>query len=268
MLNCVTTETVQITPALAAKWLQQRGHNRPICTANVNRLADEIEKGDWCLNGEPIIFADTGLLLDGQHRLSAVIKAKQSITCLVVSGVQEQAWGSINSGMKRTAGHVLGANGEKSASMLAASLSWVVKYDDGNITRGRGVTSLDILRALDRHPEIRDSIVFARLAEKVLYPGLGTYCHWRMARIDADAAAEFFHKLSTGSNLAPKHPVLLLRDRLREMRSFRYRTATIDILCLVTRAWNAYINGKHELRFLRVHQPGEPFPDFLSVGKY
>lgn len=51
--------------------------NRPIYTATVLTLKQEILRGRWQLNGEPIILGKTGLILNGQHSLLALIAAHE-----------------------------------------------------------------------------------------------------------------------------------------------------------------------------------------------
>jgi hypothetical protein len=87
--------------------------NRPITVGNVKKLKQEILKKRWCgpcgsggtVNGEPIIIGRTGLLLNGQHTLIALVLSNHewakdperypdwptppTIDKVVVSGVDE-----------------------------------------------------------------------------------------------------------------------------------------------------------------------------------
>jgi hypothetical protein len=51
--------------------------NRPLDNGNLLKLAQEILRGRWRFNGEPIIIGSTGLILNGQHSLLALILAAQ-----------------------------------------------------------------------------------------------------------------------------------------------------------------------------------------------
>lgn len=51
--------------------------NRPLYWSNVDSLKQEILCGRWRFNGEPIIIGSTGLLLNGQHTLLALIIAAE-----------------------------------------------------------------------------------------------------------------------------------------------------------------------------------------------
>ncbi len=62
-----------ITPGQSEEWLKNNNkHNRPLSRKDIERYAASMESGRWLLNGETIIFDNTGNLLNGQHRLVAV----------------------------------------------------------------------------------------------------------------------------------------------------------------------------------------------------
>ena len=67
----VSIETID--PETAAKWLKCNTRNRPVRRGHVNFIAREISSGLWQLNGQTIVVSDTEDVLDGQHRLHAVI---------------------------------------------------------------------------------------------------------------------------------------------------------------------------------------------------
>ena len=47
----------------------------------------EMQDGKWRLNGKTICFDSTGRLLNGQHRLSAVVRSGVTLTTVVVRGL-------------------------------------------------------------------------------------------------------------------------------------------------------------------------------------
>src|SRR6185312_9758127 len=62
-----------IDAEVAARYLAQGRAGRPPAPSQVDALADEIRQGNWQANGQPICFSRTGLLLNGQNRLLAVM---------------------------------------------------------------------------------------------------------------------------------------------------------------------------------------------------
>lgn len=76
----------EITPEAAQKVLQaqQPGWNRRISQADVDYLVNEIETGAWREDsGKIILVKENGRLIDGQHRLSAVVRANKPVTVWV-----------------------------------------------------------------------------------------------------------------------------------------------------------------------------------------
>ena len=93
---------VTITVEMAKQWLEKNDHNRKVTIARVNRYAEDIKNNMWLANGESIIISESGKLLDGQHRLLAVVEAGLEIEALVVTGIPDvqdgvDTFGTINS---------------------------------------------------------------------------------------------------------------------------------------------------------------------------
>ena len=95
-----------ITPEIAKTMLGENVNNRRISRDNVNLFAREIRNGEWRFNGEAIKFGKDGRLLDGQHRLLAVIAADKPLTTLVIRGLEDETQQTMDSGKTRTLGDV------------------------------------------------------------------------------------------------------------------------------------------------------------------
>lgn len=80
-------KTEQVTPEMAAEWLKRNVVNRNIAMSRVNAYAEDMRSGNWQLNGEPIVFNESGELKDGQHRLMAVVKSGKMVAMAVVYDV-------------------------------------------------------------------------------------------------------------------------------------------------------------------------------------
>ena len=85
----VTVET--ITPELAEQYLGNNHKHREIRDSKVEKLAAAMTDDNWQLNGKTIVFDKDGVLLNGQHRLTAVILSGKSLTTLVVKGIEKEA---------------------------------------------------------------------------------------------------------------------------------------------------------------------------------
>jgi len=80
---------VKINPEKAQELLANNAHNRKVTLSRVKEYASEMRNGMWAYNGEAIIVSVSGRLLDGQHRLLAVIEANVEIETELVEGVPD-----------------------------------------------------------------------------------------------------------------------------------------------------------------------------------
>ena len=86
-INQINAEVMTITPAMAAEMLTRNLNNRPISKPYVRMLADEIKSGNWETTNQGIGFSVNGTLIDGQHRLAAIVLANIPASVIVVTGL-------------------------------------------------------------------------------------------------------------------------------------------------------------------------------------
>ena len=99
----VCSEVLTITPKIAEYLISNNWpENRKLSETTYKKYAVDIKNGNWKLNGEAVIFTKTSKLVDGQHRLWAVIEAEAPFTTLVTFGVEEDAFSTIDSGYTRS----------------------------------------------------------------------------------------------------------------------------------------------------------------------
>lgn len=245
----ITAKVETITPEIAKTMLGENVNNRRISRDNVNLFAREIRNGEWRFNGEAIKFGKDGRLLDGQHRLLAVIAADKPLTTLVIRGLEDETQQTMDSGKTRTLGDVLTLRGEKNSTQLASLARAVYLADQ----LGMEAAAQNDLKTHTR----RDYLVHrpdpatggrARRITRVPQPIRGLLTSsmfaslwWTFAHIDTDEANRFFTSLASGANLQADDPILILRNTLmaqphkagRSTRDNRVRIAALTI-----KAWN------------------------------
>jgi hypothetical protein len=123
------TETVLVTPELAASWLDQNSRNRSLSVPRVNVYALDMRKGTWAYNPQPIILTAEGQLLDGQHRLHAVIKSGVPTNFEVVFGAPRETQDVIDRGRTRSVKDTLAFSGVTNANVVAAAARQILRYD-------------------------------------------------------------------------------------------------------------------------------------------
>ena len=83
------SQIMEVTPSLAAEWLKSNNFNRNISHPTVARYASDMCNGKWKLTHQGIAFDGQGVLVDGQHRLSAVIKSGVTVPMMVTWGASK-----------------------------------------------------------------------------------------------------------------------------------------------------------------------------------
>lgn len=92
----------EITPSTAHSYLAKSVGNRHLNADYVLSLAVAMETGKWDAEASEIVFDETGALVDGHHRLHAIIAYDKSVTMLVKRGVSKSARAVIDTGRTRT----------------------------------------------------------------------------------------------------------------------------------------------------------------------
>ncbi len=93
---------ITLTPKMAKEWLLSNTKNRPLRKATVTRYANEINKGNWVYNGESIKISSSNVIIDGQHRLHAVVLSGKSIDIELLTELSDDVFCTIDQGKTRT----------------------------------------------------------------------------------------------------------------------------------------------------------------------
>lgn len=241
-----------ITPEYAKQLLEQNPHNRPLSRSTVERYAADMKAGNWNNNGQGIVLTPEGNLLDGQHRMAAVVMSNMSIGMLVVRGVPHETFVTMDSGKPRSLGDVLAIEGYVHVNTLAGMARASYGYCAGVSVRYPATKT--VLEAFVReHPYLGD---VARLIgnTKLTIPRspLGAVLFLGNTRRNMDEeVTEFIEGLSSGVGLFKGDARLTLRDWFAAQRiKERGRLSTETVFAAVGRAWNAYASGK-ELSVLK-----------------
>lgn len=256
---------------MARTWLEKNvPHNRGVRSQVVAAYARDMLAGKWYISGDPIRFDVNGKLIDGQHRLKAIIEADIPIKSFVVRDIPEEAFLVLDSGIKRTMGDELTFAGEKNAIALAAGTHQLMRYERGIMDKG---TSLKATRheykdALDRNGEIRDSVRYGQMTKDIMRHSFGTALHYLFSRKDKVLADDFFIRLAQGTNLKDDDPIYLLRERLmrENMKGSKTRMIPREIIALTIKAWNAKRKDEkpRSLRWRGNREGAEEFPVVMS----
>lgn len=242
-----TIET--INPTTAGAWLELNKENRPVRDRHVAALAKDMAEGRWQLNGEAIVFDWNGLLLDGQHRLWAAFDHQQTFTSLVVRGVDPTAFKTIDSGLKRSAGDVLGKAGIAYGPLVAATIRLVHTIEQSSDKLSavyQRITNAETAELVATYPGVVEAaqVVGANkklrsLCSPAAMAGLVYYA----TEDSPDAMKEFTEALATGAGMPKGDPRLTARNYFINLRMRKITLKHLDQLALLLKAWNTWRVG-------------------------
>lgn len=266
---------MDVTPDIAAKWLEGKCPNRNISEHLVNKFARDMIAGAWHLNGETVVFDTTEALLDGQHRLWAVVESGVTVRMCVIKGADPKSMDTYDTGRSRSFSDVLKIRGKSNnPSMASAGARWWRWYDNfrsGNLTTG-GTPSHDELRlSLENHPSLETAISIInghRVSNRkstVVPGGIMTFVLAGALEANEQKAELWFHQMATGENLKVGDPAHTLRERMFQDKSALRHMDSMTICAYTIKSWNAFYRGR-DLKHLKwgVIKGGdqEAFPEF------
>lgn len=245
-----------ITPMLAKSWLQKNEINRKINEPHVTQLVREMKAGNFRVNGDTIKFGKDGRLLDGQHRLTAVVKSGVTIKSYVLRNLSNDSFKFIDIGRNRTAGDVLSIEGITNATTMAAMAKFIISYRSGayaqaiGISSNRGakkVTNFDVSEFISNHKKsMVESYEFGnnRRANLLVTSTVISSLHYIFKKLDHEKANEFCQSFSDGVNLAKTSPIYALRERFIVNERKKYKMPNYEKVALIIKAWNAFRSNK------------------------
>lgn len=255
----------RIGPAEARRYLEANTKNRPLNKRHATRLCLSMAANEWWMNGEAIIFCIDGTLLNGQHRLTAIVQSGIAVDVMVVRGIDEAAFRTMDGVKARTTGDVLAMDGERNANNVAAAVQALVSFVDANgsvqplITSGRKATPILTARVLNVYPQLRDS-VDAMLRSRFYRNQHGFMLHFLFSLVSERLANEFAAVLAEGDSDIGR-PYLIYRESL--VRTPMRPDLRRSYAAKAVKAFNAERLGHRPKMFK--FSPGEEFPTIVGL---
>ncbi|HZC51580.1 MAG TPA: hypothetical protein VE441_03660 [Mycobacterium sp.] len=271
------SRVVKITPDKAEEMLAANTANRPVSKSTVRAFAEAMRRGDWLVTHQGIAFDSNGVLVDGQHRLAAVIEADLPVEMTVFTEVEPDTFDVLDTGKRRNAADVLAIEGEKSTTLLAAMVRTVWLFhnraDASWSGGGAAVTNHQIVQTLVAHPRIRE---FVPLGERIANEtgmikssaGASAYLIEQANRSRKTQLEDWYDGIIDGTGLAKNDPRLVFRRTMftlarRQAGVVQRRRDTREHVALHLKAFNAWAAGEslNHLRFTA----REPVPAITKI---
>lgn len=208
-----------ISPTIAARYLQRNHGNRQLITAHVNALARDMRLGRWMLSPQPICFAEGGDLLNGQHRLNAVILADVSIEIPVVRNLPDTASNTydLHAARSPVAANLPAGFGDKALVNAMANLLWRREIAPDSLPRAKA-SAEELREILAAHPRLIELRTLARRAVELGRASVLGYSAYVIERENADLSQPFLDGLFGVGPAPVGSSVATLRRRLLRMR--------------------------------------------------
>lgn len=254
-------EVISVDPPTAQQWLDTIHHQRGLSLGKVVEFAADMEHGRWGTDYMPIVFDADGHLVNGQHRLSAVVLSATTQTFYVIRDAHEDDILYMDKGRPRSVADQLKIHGVAQSANLAPVVKAVVLYHNmsDQIWAGpmvkKHATSTAIeklgLSNTDKFSEcvrlgqlVRSDYRSAPLTSTAAFIYLAGEYSNNLTRLD-----EFIDGIATGVGLYASDPRLAWRNYMASKR-LRWGSYQSDLLGTI-KCWNAFVS-KRNIRTLRV----------------
>lgn len=250
---------VQVTPDTAVAWLEANTHNRDVRQTTVDQIAGEMSAGRWAFNGEPIQFDHNGVLLNGQHRLWAVVQSGTTQQFLVVRGLAPDTQLTMDQGNRRTPKEQLHLSGLAVDNSVAAAIRVYLQWQTGRFfgdqaKRDAKIATTEIVEWAHSHPqsiEIMRDLLASGVRRLPVRPSISLAVGLRFCEIDREAAQLFLGSLISGADLHSGSPRLALLQRLRRIKDSGTHVTDKEMVGFFVVAWNAERRGRSMTKLQR-----------------
>lgn len=247
------SRVVQFSPELATYVLDNLNiGNRSKKRKNIRDYAADMSVDNWSLTGVPIVFGSHGMLLDGQNRLSACVRANKPFMTHCVFGVDKDSFVHFDVGKKRTNADIFTIMGVPYPRETGLAIRMMKAWESGK-TDGRGVElTHDQMRSIYNN-EIDANVLElcikkAKAVNKhTTYPVAQLvalmYVAWEQGH--SEKIKQFADDLAAGYGKGVRAPVRMLLNTIARMRMDRTIQITSHMYSvLLIRSWNNYLAGK------------------------
>lgn len=274
----VRSEVVLVTPELAQEWLKiQTDYQRNISPHRVRRLARLMQRNEWKVTPtHQIGISVSGQVVDGQHRLSAVIMSGASVPMAVVFNCPEDIFDVIDTNLSiRTSTQIAKMAGKKVRAGYQLAALNVLLWDPSNPHSANLSWELqDVLFLLDQYQEELEVVFpdgYSGSSQIRLAAFRGACLRALISRPEEKQKIIDFIKIAAnnfpidGSSVDLRMPLMFYKSYT--MMKTADKSERFKAYCLALVALRHAISGtviKHAGNFRYIRAKGQPFPILLD----
>lgn len=256
----------RVTPQQAKDWLKESNHdNRPMNGRTVSRYAEDMVAGVWDDTGDTIKFSGNGRLVDGQHRLAAVIQSGRSIEFWVAEGLGSNIFDKIDHGRPRRLQDCLAINQVPNAATVSGALKKLYELKEGEEARRQFWTNHRGLEYLEVHPKIVSCVsqVMAWGGRWLVTDSIASALLYLFREKDTKVGTAFMEKVLTQEGLEKNTMEMrLYRILRRAANSGDARLTKHAFYQYFIKSWNKAQGKNVKIAFIK----GQPVPKIEEVA--
>lgn len=216
--SAITSEVVDVTPAIAERWLKKNAEdNRPISWPRVEMFATDMREGNWVLTHQGICFNAEGFLVDGQHRLQAVLSSQATVKMLVFKNPAGKYSDPLDRGKPRSIATILHM---RTATTAAINVLKMLENGVVAVKKGSIATLAETSVIYEHHKVWFENLESLSKGASSLPGGVRAALVWAMP-VNPAKVREFAEQVLTGEMLKAGDPAYSLRKwRDQNKRSF------------------------------------------------
>lgn len=255
----VTVTIEKISPKQADVYLLKTNKQRQFQRSHVITLSRQMSQEMWHDHVVFIMFDWNDDLMNGQHTLRAIVHSGTTQVCVVIRGMDPEAFHVLDTGMKRTYKDALHIAGFTQVALYGGLANKVIQWERMIYLGGKKRTALvptneEIVRYCQANTkEMAESInyylqVKTKLKqEQLMSGGLFIFLYHMFKESNKSQAFDFMDRILSGKDVTkvPKYqPVNKLRTRLIQNAKDDAKLAQQIIVLMTVGAWNAYRQNK------------------------
>lgn len=235
----ISYDLTLITPTRAKELLEINTNNRNINQMKVSQYARDMINNDFKYNGHSICVSKSNVLLDGQQRLTACVKSNTPFWTMLVKGLDDAVVATIDSGRSRSYADRLKMRGMPHASALSATIVHVALIAANN-PKNCGFSASQMDGVLDAHPNIVDSVAYARNTYPKCDPILGAIHYIASQTGFSDLANQFVESWKDGQKNYEYDPIHYVRELINRDSMKLKKMTTVHKHRLILLSWTKF----------------------------
>jgi hypothetical protein len=246
---------VMVTPSMAAKMLEKNGSNRRLSKSTLASYVQQMKEHKWRSGTfECLKIAPCGTLLDGQHRLLAIIQSDTCQQLHIAYNVDKSLFDVLDTGKVRSGADVFSIAKIENPLVASATVRGYLLLKRGFLGLDRNsktaqITNSMVLDEYQRRPTFwKETVSFCIKSQKRfenILPSatIGTTYAYLYDFSPTDSR-DFINQLCTGNDIGNSSISVLRQFLLKNKISVSKISSTEKSKCIF-KTWNAYRTGKN-----------------------